>query len=391
MKISRSTYIAGTLAIVSLLITLALVEVTFRLTEYDFGGRLKAFEKIPIFQRIPTVPVGEIYFRRQGPAVWEGKVLEAALKRLKIADKAYVDEVPVKAYYDSLGFRNPEDLADWEIVVVGDSFTELGYLHYEDLFTTRMGELLGLKVKNLGASYAAPLTYNFYLSEYGKSANTKHAVMVFFEGNDLKGLIQENKFLANLLETGERPYRNVLQSSFVVALYELVADFADRFSNKSLDPADRYFRNAYYEPKGLGLEPIAVSVGCTPPNVSDLSDEHKQFLDDAISGWAETSRSHGLTPWFVYMPVKRRVLEGHLKFPDDTHYKVTDCKLSDFPALMEELADSHGIKFIDVTPALVAETNKGKLTYNPILDTHLNLHGSHIVGDVLASEIINDK
>jgi len=51
------------------------------------------------------------------------------------------------------------------------------------------------------------------------------------------------------------------------------------------------------------------------------------------------------------------------------------------------LAVRHDIEYIDVTPDLVSEARKGNLTYNPILDTHLNLLGSHVVGDVLAREL----
>lgn len=78
-------------------------------------------------------------------------------------DEAYRNERPVTVAYDEQGFRNPDDLIDWDIVVVGDSFVELGYLPYEDLYTTRLGRLLGCRVKNLGCSYTGPFTYDYYL------------------------------------------------------------------------------------------------------------------------------------------------------------------------------------------------------------------------------------
>jgi hypothetical protein len=41
----------------------------------------------------------------------------------------------LEAAYDRDGFRNP-DLEDWQVVVIGDSLTEQGYLPEEDLFTS---------------------------------------------------------------------------------------------------------------------------------------------------------------------------------------------------------------------------------------------------------------
>ncbi|MGI9290623.1 MAG: hypothetical protein ACR2QG_05000 [Gammaproteobacteria bacterium] len=351
--------------------------------QYDFGDRVKAFEEIPIFQRIPTVPVGDVYFRRPGPDYWEGKLLEASMKRLNMADDAYANEVPVKAYYDELGFRNPEDLTDWDIVVVGDSFTELGYLYYEDLFTTRLGEQLGLKVKNLGASFSAPLTYNFYLDEYGKSASTKHAMVVFFEGNDLRGLMAENENLQEYLRTGKRKHRNIRQSSFLIALYDLVTELQSR-KNKTGEPV--LIRNARFMQSNNPEDAIDVSVGCTTNGSEKLSELQINLLNDAVSGWAETARRHGLTPWFVYMPVKRRVLDSRLEFLDDANSKIVGCELSDFPSVVESLVHKHDVRFIDLTPGLIAETRQGRLTYNPVWDTHLNKHGSHVVSDLIAHE-----
>ena len=56
----------------------------------------------------------------------------------------------ITVQYDEAGFRNPAGMLDWDIAVAGDSFTELGYLRHEDLFTTVLGQILDARVLNLG-------------------------------------------------------------------------------------------------------------------------------------------------------------------------------------------------------------------------------------------------
>ena len=46
-----------------------------------------------------------------------------------------------------------------------------------------------------------------------------------------------------------------------------------------------------------------------------------------------------------------------------------------------------GIRFIDLTAALRREADAGRLTYNPIADTHLNRLGSLTVGEALADAL----
>ncbi len=91
----------------------------------------------------------------------------------------YRDEAAITLTYDTNGFRNSLDLTDWEIAVIGDSFVELGFLPDEELVTSHLARLLGVRVKNLGVSDTGLLTYNHYLKSYATSPATRH-VMVFF-------------------------------------------------------------------------------------------------------------------------------------------------------------------------------------------------------------------
>jgi hypothetical protein len=67
-----------------------------------------------------------------------------------------LDEAVSTIRYDGDGFRNPQDLDDWDLVVIGDSIVESGYLPYDALLTTQLGRLLDARVKNGGVSYTGP-------------------------------------------------------------------------------------------------------------------------------------------------------------------------------------------------------------------------------------------
>ena len=109
-------------------------------------------EGFPIFFRMPDLPVGDVFFTREGPASWTGKPLTVMLRNHRGTDLAYRDEQEITITYGKDGFRNPDDLNDWDIAITGDSFTESGYLPYEELYTTLLGRTLHKRVKNLGVS-----------------------------------------------------------------------------------------------------------------------------------------------------------------------------------------------------------------------------------------------
>lgn len=61
------------------------------------------------------------------------------------------------------------------------------------------------------------------------------------------------------------------------------------------------------------------------------------------------------------------------------------------PLAIAEKCSRYGIRFIDLTPALVEEgTRSGELLYNHVFDTHLNARGSEVVAKVLAGRLSND-
>ena len=373
------------IALASLLVSLSAVEVGFRLAGFDFEQKARSLEKVPIFFRRPMVPFGEAFYRRAGPARWDGKVLTPMLRRSGLPEHLLPEESEVSILYDDQGFRNPLDLDDWEVVVVGDSFTELGYLPYEDLFTTLVGDQLQVRVKNLGISFTGPFTYVALLREYGHAESTRHAIMAFFEGNDVGNLAREANWLRMASRRRNRQHEEPVmlspldemrpQSSFVRALYDLAT--RDWFGGERREP------NCVFS---TAASRVPVIVNYLPPAANEVNPALRHLLAEALHSWARTAREFGMKPWLLYIPCKRRVLHDHLAQLPNTTKRIAEWTPTDLPAMVRSVSEKHGIEFVDATSELRSQTADGRLTYNRF-DSHVNRLGSATIARVLVEEL----
>lgn len=372
------------LAAAATLATVLAFEVGFRLVGHDFSGKLAAWEAHPIYYRLPREPVGPVFFHRSGPATWVGNVLSQGFRaRWGDAGDPYPDEPAITAHYDRDGFRNPDDLEEWEVVVVGDSFSELGYLADEDLFSSQLARRLGVRVRNLGVSYTGPLAQRFYLEEYGASPALEHAILVFFEGNDLVDLAAERAALQRRRQSGTRPERVIApQTSLLRHLRERL------LSEPSLPSApdwDGFLERHQAWFRSEGGE-IPVTLNFRPPGHDDMPE--RQAFEDALAAFAGTAERLGAAAWLVYMPCKRRALDGHLRFAKSTVPELVRWRPTDLPDYARRVAVGLGLHFIDLTPAFGAEAARGRLLYNGLWDTHLNRAGSHLTGKLIADAVL---
>jgi hypothetical protein len=183
------------------------------------------------------------------------------------------------------------------------------------------------------------------------------------------------KLLVRWRETGQRDYREFSkQPSLVRALYKVV----ERVWPKQSNPITAYFKSS---------QDIPVSLNYTPPGRAQLSKETMHHLNYFFKQYDDFGKERQITVWLAYMPCKERVLHGQVEFSASAAEKFKNWQPTDLPEVISGLCDQYGIKFIDLTPALIRETSHNKqLLYNSIYDTHLNSHGSLVVGQELARQ-----
>lgn len=364
------------LSLISTLAVLLVCEAVFRLVHFDFKKEQEIFQTLPICYRQPIVPVGSIFFRRPGPDEWRGQVVAGWMRYDGWPERLIPDEPDVTITYDSDGFRNPESLTDWDIVVVGDSFVELGYLPYDDLYTTRLGELLHRHVKNLGVAYTGPLSHIFYLCEYGKSHSAAVAVLIFFEGNDIADLEREHAMRQEYEAAGKRIHFREFQTETSLVRSLTYGPWVQARAGRA---TDGWFTDT----------DTPLLIHYAPPVAAQLSDRQRELLESAVAQWGEAARSLGMRPWLAFMPCKLHALYGHLRFADDVSRDMIEFRPTDLPEHMAGLCRKNEIGFVDLTPPLARAADRGELPYNTI-DSHLNRAGSHIVADALAEALKQD-
>lgn len=105
--------------------------------------------------------------------------------RNKLNDDWYYHNKPIEYRYNSWGYRTKEfdDLKDDYIVTFGCSFTEGVGLHYDDLWSTKIGKKLNVDVFNLGVGATGPdfQMYNSILLHNFLLTNRKLPKMVIYQ------------------------------------------------------------------------------------------------------------------------------------------------------------------------------------------------------------------
>lgn len=365
-------------------VMLVVAEAGFRVAGFNFNALTGQSDdpraEYPLCFRMPEKPLGDIYFHRAGPVSWTGQPLRTLLKLKNGTDKAYEDEPSFTASYDADGFRNAEDLNDWDVVVAGDSFAESGSQPFDQIFTTQAAKLAHLRIRNLGVCNTGTLSHLQYLRSFGKSPSCKQAVLAFYDGNDIIDTEREMGELEKHRATGWWPSREAQpQRSLIKAAYQVTKGLI------SPSPARRY-QDAWLTAGGKET-PITMRGSPMPLDPETMTARQKDILTQVIHDWAETSRQQGMQPWLLYIPANNRTYHGLVRFDSNADKNARDWTPGTLPQYIRQLCESQDIRFIDACVPLRQAAEKGTLVYNPIFDTHLNAAGSRLIGELLAKHL----
>jgi hypothetical protein len=368
------------LALLALTLTIGLLEGAGRLAAFDWSGSEAELRRVPPFYRLPTVPIGDGALRRPGPEVWTGQPIRFCLNALRLPSADYASERVITVRYDAQGFRNEPPLDRWRVAVAGDSFTELGQLPFAALFTTLSGRQLGVAVRNLGVSHTGPLTQIAYLEQFGLAPDTSDLVLVFAEANDLDDLGRELALQArDRRSTEQRASGPARQTSLLAVLCWCFLGPESPPGSKG-PPIEGWF------PSAAGWVPL--SLASAPPSSDRVSPELRQALGQVFERYRALADRRHVRPWVAFMPCKERVLHGQVRFVAGTVPELAHWQPTDLPAWIGRLCDQAGLRFLDLTPALVAETrDRRMLLYEGLYDTHLNAAGSAVVARTLANAL----
>ena len=87
---------------------------------------------------------------------------------------------------DKTGFRNTTDSNQYDIITLGDSFTEGSNVTDEDTWVVKLSQMSNLSIYNLGLAGTHPGIYEETLKYYGTKISPKIVLCMLYEGNDFR-------------------------------------------------------------------------------------------------------------------------------------------------------------------------------------------------------------
>jgi len=159
-------FIAVTLSIILCII---LVDIVLRISQGQFYVSKKTY-----YHRTPNRVIRGV-FTDQPPTAFTYPFAPDGF-----ADNNYIMTI------DSRGFRNKTDLAEYDIITIGDSFVEGSGLSDEQCWLPLLAKETGKTVYNLGISGGSPVTMLETLKKFAIDLSPKTIVCMLYEGNDFR-------------------------------------------------------------------------------------------------------------------------------------------------------------------------------------------------------------
>lgn len=369
----RSQFVLMTLSLVAALL---LAEVPVWLNLIDFRKTFGTTSFLP-WERPNYVPDRELLaLPRPGSTVktvfGRGNIGESICLPVRPAE-------PFEVKYDKNGFRNEQDLAEAEVAVIGDSYVESPMMPGSVLATTRLAELYGGAVANLGQSGYGPQQELAVLKRYALPLRPKWIVWVFYEGNDLAdaqryeervsvlngmwnsmNMAWDRSFILNSLMALARWTHGCVPNQRIAGNYGLI------------DGGDGHEERVYFLDHSSSVVPTGQELKALQTTANTLKEAY------------ELARSEGADFMVAFAPTKFRVYHDIARFDGNAQGDLKWWVLNDLPERLHRLvADiSPGIRYVDLTPALSAAAKTKQLVFIPD-DTHWTSDGHRVVAEAL--------
>ena len=277
------------------------------------------------------------------------------------------------AKYDRNGFRNEDDLRRADVAVIGDSFVEGLTVPDPELTTSHLAAWRREVVANLGQGGYGPQQELVVLKRYGLPLLPRTVVWMFFEGNDLKDVVDYRRARQMHLDFWHTFYLRSFTRNSVQEIKKLL--FA---------PA-----------KPLGVEPSAlfqtsgggeITIYFGSPSAA-LSEQDISALYETISTLSAAYKlcaAQNARLIFVFVPTKFRVFRDYCQLPQRSECR--NWVVNDLPKrLRNAMASiSPDLGFVDLTANFAAAVRGGQMPYYSD-DPHLSPEGHKI-----AAEAINE-
>jgi hypothetical protein len=225
-----------------------------------------------------------------------------------------VNNIQFNGWYNRHGFRStiPDEKTD--IVIIGDSFIEIGENDL-DLLNERVAHETGLTTVNLGRGWYGPYQYLELLRRYGLSSNPACALFSFFSGNDIRDISEYRTWSTGGWYYNWRPMRQSFLKRYSLAGADTLTLMRRRIGElrrQSKTPATLTRETIHSE---LGIVDLAgnnIAMAFAyrhmglPPEEAVASEEWR-ILKSIVKEFQDEAVRHGITTVIVFIPTKLEV------------------------------------------------------------------------------------
>jgi hypothetical protein len=315
-------------------------------------------------------------------------------------------EVPPMTYhasYTDAGFRTNSSTPPFDILVIGDSFIEVGESD-DSTLSERLKQESGLSTMNLGRGWYGPPQYLEVFKRYGVGTKARYAIFAFFSGNDAEDTRQYMRWQKG--GQGGNYYTFVVgRQNFFVRYFYAVRDtfgvirsWVRRHVEQSPSPAIADFAVGKGTDPDVGM--IQLNGHLVPMYFIYWNQQatSTQFLERpewksvraVIGQFKALARQEHMLPIIVFIPTKAEVygarfdqgsgsrflsrIGGQLQFERNTSEAV------------ETICAEEQVHLVNLLPVFQTLAGEGELLYHPF-DTHWNSTGRRAAATVLAKAI----
>ena len=310
------------------------------------------------------------------------------------------------ATYNQLGFRTNSSSRPYDLVVIGDSYVEIGESDDRTL-SEQIKTYSGLKTFNLGRSWYGPHQYIEVFKRYGLPLKPKTALMCYFSGNDIQDVAMYGRWLA-----GGRYYSFSLDRKNFFQRYFIATGQSLSYVWKSWIIGGRSIEKSNINTPD-GEKPDVLPAGSVNPYIgvirsgnnvetkltfnfrySDLpltvemleADRAWNILEDILVEFKKLCRENQIRPILVFIPSKIQIYKDHLTAKSGKRilqlkHRQDRYHLNSQKAFLS-LARKLELEVIDLVPYFQKLARQGRLLYYPF-DNHWNSHGIEEAGKVI--------
>jgi hypothetical protein len=321
--------------------------------------------------------------------------------------------------HDAQGFCNASydsnDRSHIDVIIMGDSFATCVSADPDESWMSRIGQLTGLSVYNLGKGGIGPYDYLQIFRHFGLAKSPRFALMNIYEGNDLRDAVRYHEHV-EAARSGGSGYDSAGDRFEPELDYETLLDnplgrrsYAANLSLVAIGKAYQGVASVISWAQGKGQERVNFRYelrfadgAIVPFNVQNADQSEVRYarqlgegevqlsaFDDALERFDDLQREHGFQAIVSYSPSAYTAYANVVAFEDEALTELMPWFSAQQRSYLRQKAQALGFVFVDLTPALQSAADRLRdegLLYYPA-NVHYTPTGHRVVADALAPVI----